>query len=113
MKVKFKQWDCKLKLMHYGNLRPAFLLVDAEDGSPIAKGTVNVPEEPMGPDEVIIKDYAENEGMSAALIDAGIIEPAPKRVIPVGRTTCPIYQMTEKMSEAFTILLASESEDDS
>lgn len=72
-KVRFKQWDCIARLQRYGNGRPAILLVDAEDFSPIAKATVNVQSVALSADEVIVKDYAENEGMLSALIQAGLV----------------------------------------
>ena len=46
-RVRFKQWDCIVRKREYGNGRPALELVDAEDGSPIAKATVNLPDVPL------------------------------------------------------------------
>jgi hypothetical protein len=45
--------------------------------------TVNVPEEHIEEDEVIIKNYSENEGILDVLIDAGIIS-KPLRSVEVG-----------------------------
>lgn len=74
--VKFKQWNCKPVKAFYGNGRIAIQLIDAEDGEPIATATINIPDEDIKDDEVIIKDYSENEGMLNALLEADIIEPA-------------------------------------
>jgi len=71
--VKFKDWDCSLQRSTYRNGRIALQLNDITDGMPVATATVNVPEITIADDEVIIKNYAENEGMSAALMNAGII----------------------------------------
>ncbi len=73
MKVTFNQWDCILQKKTYSNNRIALQLIDAEDGSPIATATVNFPDEQLNDDEVLIKDYSENEGMYKALVDAKII----------------------------------------
>lgn len=44
------------------------------DHSFIASATINMPDVELKDDEVIIKDYAENEGMLDALVEAGIVE---------------------------------------
>ena len=75
--IKFKQWECNPVFGEYGNGRTAIQLKDAVDGSPIATATINLcdyPEFPIGEGQVHIKNYSENEGMVAALIEAGIVE---------------------------------------
>ena len=57
----------------YVNDRIALLLV-AENGEPIFKASVNLPDEPCPPEEVWIKDWSENEGMFEFLVAEGIIE---------------------------------------
>ena len=74
--VKFRKWNCKPVKAFYGNGRIAIQLIDAEDGEPIATATINIPDEDIKDDEVIIKDYSENDGMLNALLEADIIEPA-------------------------------------
>lgn len=83
MKVRFKEWDCIVLVKQYPNKRTALQLIDAEDGSPVAMATVNLPAESIKQDEVIIKDYSENEGMLAALVGEGIIS-EPLRKIQQG-----------------------------
>jgi hypothetical protein len=73
--VKFKSWDCIVQKGHYSNGRVALQLINAVDNSPIAKATINIPEIALSDDQVIIKDYAENEGMLQALFQADIITP--------------------------------------
>ena len=76
MKVTFNNWDCILEKKTYPNNRIALQLIDAEDGSPVAMVTVNLPDEQLNDDEVLIKDYSENEGMYQALVDAKVISEA-------------------------------------
>ena len=77
MKINFNQWECEVLIKKYPlNNRTAIELVDAEDGSPVAMATVNFPDEPLNDDEVLIKDYSENEGMYQALVDAKVISEA-------------------------------------
>jgi hypothetical protein len=71
--VQFKKWSCVLKVGRYSNKRIALELVSTEDGSPVAKATVNIPEVKLKPYMTIIKDYSENEGMFLALKKAGVI----------------------------------------
>jgi hypothetical protein len=75
----FINWTCNVELLEYPNGRTA-LQLNAEDGEPVATATVNVPHYPLGKGEVLIKDYAENEGILASLSDAGIIEPTGETV---------------------------------
>jgi hypothetical protein len=42
--------------------------------------TVNVPDEHIEPDEVIIKNYSENEGCLPFLITNGVVSPAERWV---------------------------------
>lgn len=71
--VQFKEWRCEViqnEYMTTGNI--CLQLVDAEDFDPVAFATVNtdvvLPEGLVG-----IKDYSENEGMLAALVEGGIV----------------------------------------
>ena len=52
------------------------LLLFSEHGEPLCTATVNLPQPVMlQADEVLIKDWSENEGVMQALIDAGVIGP--------------------------------------
>ena len=73
--VRFKEWVCELQFGKYhGNDRIAIELVDHKTYEPIAFATVNVPEIPLKENEIIIKDYSENQGMFQALFNAGIVK---------------------------------------
>lgn len=58
------------------NLIPALQLYSDEGAGlePLATATVNVPD--WGPEDgcIMIKDWSENEGMMASLVDSGVIE---------------------------------------
>lgn len=75
--VRFLSWNCFLQYHNYTtDDSTAIRLVDAEDGSPVATATSCLAE--LGcvpaPDCCFIKDYAENLGMLATLVAAGIVE---------------------------------------
>ena len=81
MKVRFKEWDCKVLVKQYDNNgRIVLQLVDSETSAPIATATVNMPDEYLAETEVLIKDYSENEGMLAALVEAGIVTDTGQKV---------------------------------
>ena len=77
--VKFKQWDCFLKVGMYGNGRVALTLQDVYTCHPVAHCTLNLHDDRLAYDEIAIKNYAENEGMLEALISAGVVT-QPHRV---------------------------------
>jgi formylmethanofuran dehydrogenase subunit D len=90
--MRYKEWDVKIIFSKYNNDRVAIVLVDAIDGEQIAVGTVNIPEAPIANDEVIIKDYSENEGMLQFLIDNKIVENTGN-YIDSGFVSCPVCKI--------------------
>lgn len=96
MTIQFKQWESDLVVGHYSNGRIAIELIDPEDGEPIAVATVNIPEVHISDDEVIIKDYSENEGMYDLFVKEGLIFPETRR-IRTGFVTVPVCKITEKL----------------
>ena len=67
----------------YNNGRPALELLeeDLEYGlTPYATATVNLPDVLLQPNEVLIKDYAENEGILQFLVENNIVTPTQNGV---------------------------------
>ena len=92
MQIQFREWLCDVNVLSYGNDRTALQLTDAEDGSPIATATINVPEADIADDEVIVKDYSENEGMLDALTKAGVVSD-PVGYVNSGFITAPVCKL--------------------
>ena len=88
MKIRFNNWLCDIIIGAYGNGRKAIQLFDSETHEPIATATVNVSthEWPFQANEVIIKNYSENEGIYECLRDAGVISTTYAHV-PLGFTS--------------------------
>jgi hypothetical protein len=85
--VVFRGWACRIERGTYGaTQRIALQLTDRTNGEPVAVATVHMPDLSLAPDEVVIKDYSENEGMLDALVAAGVISP-PLRTIPLQYVT--------------------------
>ena len=68
-----EDYVCAIKFGKYENDRIAILLVDHISMEPICKATVNIPEADIASNEVIIKNYGENEGVLTTLSMNGII----------------------------------------
>ncbi len=98
--MRFKHWQCKITIGRYENNRLALKLIDMVDESPIAKITVNVPEIPHIPGFIHVKDWAENEGMFQALMDAGIVQPEHVR-IPSGSVEVIQAKLTDMALQEF------------
>ena len=65
-----------VSIERYGNKRPAITIQD-EDGMPYMTATINVASDhPVAIEDVIIKNYAENEGIYQWLVERNIILPA-------------------------------------
>ncbi|MES2515194.1 MAG: hypothetical protein V4580_13670 [Bacteroidota bacterium] len=90
--VKFKRWICFVEMGAYPNDRKAIELINAKNGEPVLVATINVPEVIINEDEVIIKNYTENEGVLEALIKAKVVS-NPIRTIQTGMVTVPICKL--------------------
>lgn len=85
MKVTFLNYNCVVLFERYrNNNRICLSLVDEDDGEPVATATTNLPDISLDEDEVIIKNYSENEGILRALIDAKVVK-SPERFVDAGR----------------------------
>lgn len=99
--VRFLDTDCIVQRVRHENGRPALRLVDAEDGSPVATATVNVPNATLARNQVLIKSYAENEGLLEALVAAGVVKPTGETVrsgfvdMPVCELQPPFREVTQ------------------
>lgn len=68
--------EVSIHVQHYRNGRPVIELIDVSDGQPYAVATVNMPEVLLSPNECLIKDYSENEGMYEFLVNNNIVTPS-------------------------------------
>tara|TARA_R110002126_G_scaffold263105_2_gene406115 strand:+ start:202 stop:510 length:309 start_codon:yes stop_codon:yes gene_type:complete len=72
--VEFNGIRCNVDTQQmYKNNRRSINLTDMEDGTPVLTASINIPMEELDNDEVIIKNYSENEGILEALIEARIV----------------------------------------
>ena len=74
MKIKTKYLDepnASIRLAQYTNNRTAIQIFSPN--GPEMTATVNIPDQPLEPDQVLIKNWTENEGILEALIDNNVI----------------------------------------
>ncbi|MHB8549226.1 MAG: hypothetical protein ACYDAZ_08705, partial [Thermoplasmataceae archaeon] len=90
--IQFKQWTCTMDAGTYPSGRPGINLIDQATGDCVCSATINLPDAQVGDGEVIIKDYAECEGMLEAFIKAGVVEPTG-RMVDSGFVTLPICRL--------------------
>lgn len=106
-KIDFKNWKCFVKLGQYGSGgRLAIQLLSDEEnadkgvyyGEPIAVATVNIPDIVLKDNEIIIKNYSENEGILNTLKENGLIGNI-KREVSTGHVTVHVVEKTKKLLE--------------
>ena len=90
--VEFAGYSCLLVKAQYSNGRTALQLVDQDDGEMVATATTNIPEVTLKADEIIIKNYSENDGMLQCLVDAGYVAETGK-VTRTGHCIVPIAKL--------------------
>jgi len=91
--IQFCSCPCVVQKHQYVEGGQALLLVHAIEGDPVAKATVYVEGVKLAPDEAIIKDYSENEGMLEVLVGAGIVEPTGRTVALPHGIVAPICRV--------------------
>lgn len=75
MKYKLRNTIVNVSIAKYGNRRPAILIKD-EEGLPYMTATLNVSNYECPIEDVVIKNYSENEGIYEWLVERNIILPA-------------------------------------
>lgn len=84
---------CRVVRARYPSGRVALALF-TDQGEPMAKVTVNLPDIPLAADEVVVKDYQENAGMLAWLVDHGVVS-APVRMVRQGLQEFSVCRLLE------------------
>ena len=90
--ITFFGLSCAPVFRRYADNDRIAILLRTPEGEPVATATVNQPDFNLEPNQVLIKDYAENAGILAALVNAGIIEDTGKTV-PVGHAQARLCRL--------------------
>lgn len=89
-----KYGECHLVTGQYGNGRLALQIV-SKIGEPIAKLTVNLPNEHLEEGEFFVKGWSENEVIISDVLASGIFEDTGKR-ISLGFVQAFVWQFTDQ-----------------
>ena len=78
---RYKIWTCTIKKAVYPNMRVRLDLINVEDGISVAVATLNMSNDKrLKPNQTIIRDYADNEGMLNCLQKNKIVGPTIRQV---------------------------------
>lgn len=99
LKTRYVNERANIGLGRYGNGRAAIALFATNGREMLMVPSVNLPEAPCGPEEVYIKEYSENAGVTAFLIENGIIERDPVGKEPSGFVVISRYRLTPAVVE--------------
>ena len=91
----FREWPVRLSWGKYVGGRTALALMHAEDGDPVACCTVNIPEASLGENEILVKNWTENEGMDDWLAENGIAKHTG-RDVATGYVSAPVMELLIK-----------------
>lgn len=94
--LKYFKGTVYLKFGRYDNGRIAIILMSADDHSTVAKVTVNFPYTPLEPDEIIVKNYGENEGV-LEFLEANNLVDKVSRLADNGAVICPIVKLNKEI----------------
>lgn len=89
--MKYYKGEVSLAFSKYLNDRIAIQLLDNE-GQLVCVATVNIPDVILNDDEVIVKDYSENEGLLNLLVSNKITS-EPLRFVQSGYVTCAVVKL--------------------
>lgn len=88
-------YSCIPMFRRYADNNRIAIVLRTPEGEPVATATVNQPAVNLESDQVLIKDDAENQGILAALVKAGIVEDTGESV-PVGHTEARLCRLLVK-----------------
>lgn len=96
IKTKYINEPAHVQLLYYSNGRHVIQLFNT-GGELLATATVNVPKAILHSDEVLIKNWSENEGILEALIENKIVEDTG-RIVSTGFVEANICRLLPKDS---------------
>ena len=96
--VQFGEWNCNVLMERYASGGLSLRLVDVDDKSSICRATNNLADVPNKRGEILIKNYAEIDGVLDALIETGLFADT-HRQIDTGHGQLNILQLSDDVQE--------------
>lgn len=78
--VIFSGYVCYIKIRPYNSGRIYMTLHDKLDNQQVARVTLDLDDIPHIPNLIIVKNYAENEGIYEALLKAGVVKECERKI---------------------------------
>lgn len=85
-------YQVHLTVEKYRNGQTSLQLIDANDETPVATASVSIPGVDLDENEIVVKDYSENEGMLDFLLENNIVE-MRSEYLEVGYNVCPVVKL--------------------
>lgn len=85
-------YQVTLQVGKYRNGQTSLQLFDAEDGQPVATASISMPDIDLDENEIVVKDYSENEGMLDFLLQNNIVE-MRSEYLEVGYNVAPVVKL--------------------
>jgi len=102
--VRFLDMDCILLIKRYSETNAISIQLWSntknKQSELVATATINVPDANIESDDVIIKNYRENEGILKVLVDAGVVL-TPHNKVKIGNNEGSICKLIAKLSDNF------------
>ncbi len=98
IKTKYFTGDVDLVVGQYSNGRLALQMFCSHTKELALTPTVNIPEVFLKENEILIKNWSENEGILDSLVEQGLVEDTGK-VVPTGYVIANIVKITDKLSK--------------
>lgn len=96
--VNLNKVRLKVEFFNYSSGRKGFRLLNPEDNKQVTICTVDLEKCKVNKNEVLIKDYNENQGLYYALLKCGFIHPY-KRSAAVGYNKAYVCNLNMKYNE--------------
>lgn len=93
VKIEYRDRECVVRTSIYRvGGGAALLLVDLATGKELTRLSVNRPDLPLAPDEVVLRDYGARDGIREVLEDAGVVQ-RTGRSLRLGKLELPICKV--------------------
>jgi hypothetical protein len=94
VKTKYCDEICRFQWGKYASGQIALQLYGPE--GPEMTVTTNMPEEDIEEDEIVVKDYSENEGIYDELVRLGVVKSIPVRLVRSGHVHLYVLKLKIK-----------------
>ena len=104
--------NCHFVISQYCSPKNIYIGIVSDDEGPIGPCTINIEGVIIPENQVLVKNYSENEGMDKFLLENDIITGEPVDYISSGFVDIPVYKLGTKGKELVSKYFATLKEND-